>query len=231
MDVEVKVVPQGQELILREGNAPDVEVKQPVALAGTVESVIDFAKKRVSRMEKLDTHVILNEDAGELTLVVGEQDRIRHTVTGKMIPHPYISEMGINQNKSYSIAMLIKLFKLNRRFFSTREQHAELITALKNFQATTEIEFKDANDYKGNVAEVKISKVKHNIPLAFTMTIAVFKGQQKQIIPVEIEVYPENGSLCCGLVSVELAEAIEDIKAAVFAGVRKELEVYVQIEK
>jgi hypothetical protein len=224
-------VPDGV-LVIREGEAEKIAYKSRLKLDGTIGSVLDFVEKRKSTFEKLEAHAIFDMPARTITFVTQEQDEPGITVSGKMILHPFIGELGINiGTKTYSINALLNALKMYGRFFSTRSEHAMIVDSLSKFSAKTETEFKDSNDFKGNTAFTKITKVKHEIPLEFNLKLPIYRGMEPSEFKVDIEVLPDNGSLQCRIVSIELAEAMDTLQKEVFDQAEKELGEYLIIKK
>lgn len=223
---QINITPKDGELVIRHGEAPAIHERKTLQLNGHIGAVLNFAIKRKDRIEPLDTHVTIDEQKRTITLVTKEQDADGIIISGKMVEHPYIEELGVNKNKTYLIQSLIKALKLNGRYFKSRIDHATLLDSLSKFQAKTEIEFKDTNDYKGSVAQSKIVKVTHDIPLSFSMSIPIFKGELPTEFGVTIEVFPDNSTLYCQLISVDLADAMEKTVIETFAKAEQALSEY-----
>jgi len=230
-EVKVQVEAVNGEITIRTGAALPLEPKVQVTMRGTIESVLDFAKKREAEINEKKTHVIIKRKSGCMVMVVNEDEKLDYQIEGSMVLHEYIQQLGINEGKAFTITALINLFKLNRRFFTSRDAHSALVAALMNFSAKTEIEFANSNDFKGNVAQKKIVAIKHEIPLVFEMKIPIFEGLEESSFNVEIEVYPDNGSIVSSFVSVDLAEQIDQYKKEVFAKVKEALKKYVIIQQ
>lgn len=228
-EVQVTVTDETKEVVIRHGQAAEIEKKQAVSLSGDFSSVIDFETKRRKQISEKDSHIIINTEKMEIIFVVNESDRVRHTVSGAMMLHPFIKEMHINEDHEYTIPGLLKLLKLNRRFFMTKTDHANMVKALSEFQAKTETTFVNSNDYKGSTAFSLVRKVTSEIPLEFQMKIPIFIGTEEREFQVKVEVVPDGTSLVCSLVSVELAEMMEEITKAEIQKVKSHFEKYVQI--
>lgn len=231
--VEIKITSDKEgELVIRTGEAERIAYKSRLKLDGTIGSVLDFVQKRKETFEKLEAHAIFDMPAKTITFNTHEQDEPGITVSGKMIQHPFISELGINVGaKTYTINGMLNALKMYGRYFSTRTQHAAIVDSLSKFSAKTEIEFKDSNDFKGNTAFTKITKVKHDIPLDFMLKLPIFRGMEPTEFKVDIEVFPDNGSLQCRVISIELAEAMDSLQKEVFDNAEKELSDYLIIKK
>jgi hypothetical protein len=215
------------EIIIRQGIAAALETKTNLEISGSIGSLLDFVKKRKKTIDPLAAHVIMDKNAGYIRLLTNEQGQQgTYEITGHLVPHPFIQTLGINLNKGYTMAQLINALKLNRIYFSSKLDHQNLIAAMMNFQARTEIDFTQANDFKGNVANSKIIKVKHEIPLDFLLTLPLFVGSEKQTIKIEVEVIPDNGSLVFMLISLDMVEYMDSIKQELFNTAEKALADY-----
>lgn len=228
----INQIPESGIITILHGAAAPIEVKSPVNLSGTIDSVMDFELKRRGLFcVPSDCHVIINTANRSVVFVTNEQDRVKHTVTGKMIPNPVIEELGINQERNYNMMQLLKILKLRGALFASRSDHAAIIDSLLKFSARTETEFENSNDYKGNVAYKKITKVTHDIPLDFTLNIAPFVGGEKIPVKVVAEVTPDGQSLVCNLISVELSEEMDKKTEETLKAARAHFSNYAIIEQ
>lgn len=225
-DLKLNITTDNKELIIRTGQAITLNEITPIKLNGTITSVLDFEEKRRSEINNLKAHVIINRKNGTVNFITQEDEKIGCDITGTMILHEYIKMLKINEGGGFTIQQVVNLLKLNRRFFASREVHAAMMNSLTNFQAKTEIEFSKADDFKGSVANSKIVKVKHEVPLSFTMKIPVFEGEEPTEFLVDIEVTPDNGSLTCAFISVDLVEIIEATKDETMKKVKEQLAIY-----
>lgn len=229
--IEVNAPKDGVLTILT-GEAEVIKYKQNLILQGNLESLIDFVAKREKLIDKDTTHVIFNEEKQIVKLVTSEQDDVQIIVAGSLEMHSDLAEMGINVRDKYrSIAGMIQLFKLRRRFFHTNDQHAEFLDKLKKFEVKTEIEFKNQDDFKGSIVQSKITNIKTQIPLSFSLHMKVFKGGPKREFGVEVEIVPDAGSIKLLLMSTELQEIIEDYVEEQFDNVREVTKDYVNINQ
>lgn len=222
-DLKINVTPTGNEVIIREGAARPIYEKPAIELTGTIRSVLAFDEKRSDTYEPTTVHVIMHYDNGTVQLVAKEQDKDGFTVTGKLIKHPFVESLMINKEKFWPISALASKLKVNRQYFGNREAYEGVIKALNTLEVNVTSNFKDQNDYAGNVVQQKIQNASHNIPKTFDLKVPVYQGFQAETINVTIEVVPDGQTIKVGLLSLDLVERETAIKEELFAEVKTKL--------
>jgi hypothetical protein len=197
------------EIVILEGKAPDTW-REPIKvnLQGNIFAPGEFVTKRENEVAALKqkTHVIFDYDNLSIQLVVDEENHYQQKVIGKLTLFPEFESLGINRQKNYTVRDLYKVLRFQRAFFQSREDHAAILDQLKKFQAKTEIEFQNINDFKGSTALSKIQTCKTNLSYNFNLNIPIYKGTDALTFQVEIEFEPNDGSIVCWLVSEDVAE-------------------------
>lgn len=197
------------EIIIREGKAPDTW-REPVKvdLKGNIFAPGEFVTKRADEVASLkqQTHVIFDYRNLSISLVVNEENHYQQKVFGQLQVFKELAELGMNGAKKYTVRELYQVLRLKRAYFATREEHAQILDKLKKFEARTEVEFKNLNDFKGSTALQKIQTCTTNLSYNFTLNIPIYEGTDAKTFPVEIEFEPTDGSIICWLISEDLAE-------------------------
>lgn len=209
MTNEIKVIPQGSELIIRDGKAQELFPPRKVKISGNIEAPGEYFQKRWSpEIEALKdkTHVTVDNENLTISLVVNETDHHCVEVGGKLEFFGDFLSFNINRPQHYSVSGLFKMLRMKRAYFKNREDHALVLDQLKKFEANTEVQFKSTNDFKGSTALQKIQVCKTNLTYSFILNIPIYKGLPEMSFPVEIEFEPTDGSIVCWLVSEDLAE-------------------------
>lgn len=216
-DLNLNIVADGGVLVIRQGyEAEPLPLKEPVRLklAGSVESLLDFAKKRPELLDPKISHLIIVAGDGsnlQATFVHDETSPYSAEVVGKLVANKEVSELGINTSKKYDTHALISALKMKRHLFESREAQAAILTALKTFNGNITTEFKDTNDFAGNVVYSKITKCTTNLVLEFNLSIAPFIGSKASTVQVIVEVEPSpNNHLTLNLVSYDLVDVIKE---------------------
>jgi hypothetical protein len=179
------------ELTVREGAAPrQLEIKPPVAIdiSGVIGAPLEFLRKRVDagQFEQKRSHLIVNRDAVSLRLVINEDDPyLSGNVVGVLSYHSKFVEFGINMGKVWTPIKLGQFFKMNRAFFTDKEENMNLVAKLMNFTATVnnsiERSAKESGDRTDNFSQV----VHSNLPESFKLSIPIFKGMPAEELEVE----------------------------------------------
>lgn len=194
MEHKISLTTSGNELIIREGKALDLQPPRKVQLSGDIFAPGEFFAKRKEEISKVldKTNVIVDYEGLSISLCVNETDAYAQMVTGKMEFFKDFLDFGINRGKKYSISDLYKMLRLKRAYFTKREDHAEILSQLQKFEAKTEVEFKSTNDFKGTAAHQKIAICKTNLTYKFILNIQIYKGTPASTFPVDIEFEPTD---------------------------------------
>ncbi len=208
MEHQINITSNGNELIVREGQAAKIYEPRKVNLTGNIFAPGEYFEKRRPEISSIldKTHVVVDMEGLSITLCVNDRDEFAHTITGRLEFFKDFLDFGINRKKKYGVQELYSMLRLKRAYFTKREDHALILDQLKKFEANTEIEFKATNDFKGTAALHKIEKCKTNLTYNFTLNIPIYKGIPASTFPVEIEFEPTDGSIICWLLSEDLAE-------------------------
>jgi hypothetical protein len=208
MDQKLTIVPSGDTLVIRTGEAEKIYPPKKVNITGNIQAPGEYYQKRQPQIsDKLHlTHVIVDIENLTIKLTINETSEFAEYVSGKLEHFKEFTDFGINRQKKYGIQELYKMLKLKRAYFQRREDHAVILEQLRKFEAKTEIEFQSMNDFKGATALKKIESCKTNLTYNFVLNIPIFKGFPPSSFPVEIEFEPHDGGIICWLASQDLAE-------------------------
>lgn len=205
------------ELIIREGSAPQVlDPKPPVKinLQGVIGTPVEFLTQRSKESDQFNekrAHVIVERENVEITLVFNENDEYtRGKVSGKLSYHPKFVEFGINAAKGWTPNKLGEFFKMNRTFFPDREKNMELVSKLKNFDATVSSKIEQERNENGSFKDNYGAVVQSNLPDAFTVKIPIFKGTPAETLEVEIYASVDGRDVTLSLVSPSALQILEE---------------------
>lgn len=204
------------EVIIREvSNVNEIPVKPPVklVLCGVITSPVEFLKHRIGLIDQQYCHVIVDREKIEIMLVVDENKEYeRKEITGKLSVHPKFSEFGINTGKAWEPNQLGLFFKMNRSFFSTKEDAAKLVSLLTNFEARVNSVVEKQKDQKGDFKDNFSGIVTSNLPEAFNLNIPVFRGYDSEILEVEFYATVNGRDVKLQLVSAGANDVLESIR-------------------
>ena len=207
------------EITIREVNSVnELPVEPPVILAlqGTITAPLEFLSKRISDTDQIPqqrSHITVDREHMAVVLVTNENDPylIGH-IRGDLEYHPKFEEFGINGNKTWTPSELGMFFKMNRAFFSTKEDNMKLVTDLMNFKASVdnkiERSLKESGDRTDNFAQV----VNSNLPKAFNLVIPIFKGMPPETIEVETFARINGREVSFILLSPGAQQIVEEVR-------------------
>lgn len=206
------------EVVIREGEAtPELAPKPPVKtnLSGVIGTVAEYLTKRIKtgQFEQKDCHILVNRDEIEITLITNESDEYRRgKITGRLEYNPKFVEFGINAAKAWVPAELGMFIKMNRSFFTNREENMKLVSDLMNFTADVnnkiERTLKENGSNTANFSQV----VNSNLPASFTVVMPIFKGTPAETIEVETFARVNGREVSFVLLSPGAQVSLEDLR-------------------
>lgn len=183
---------QKAELVIREvTTVNELPVKEPLKLeiVGTLGSVYEFLSKRKNTPEQIqpeNCHILVAREVMVIKLIFNERDYYnKGIITGILAKHPKFQEFGINEGKTWTPTSLGLFFKMNRAFFTTREDNMKLVSDLMNFTATVNNNIEKSAKESGDRSDKFEQVVNSNLPKSFTLKMPIFKGMGAESIEVE----------------------------------------------
>lgn len=205
----------GKAMILH-GQAPkqlDNLAPVKIDIQGVIHAPLEFLKHRVNDIDQHKAHILVNRDNLTIILVICEDDPyLRGEVMGKLQLSKIFINLGINANKQWEPAQLGQFLKLNRAFFTSREDCDRVVNALKSFNAKVNQTIERETKENGNRAQSFRQAVDSNIPDKFTLRIPVVSGGQPCEIEVETYATIDGQSVSIALQSPGANEIVEDVR-------------------
>jgi len=210
-NIHVKFENVGEKLIISQ--AEELKPKYPllVVLNGVITSPGNYIEQRIEGFQVDKSHLIVNRKDMTLKLVVNEADPLNTAnITGSLTLHADFKKFKINSGETWSAVDLSDFIKMNRSFFTSKEVAAKLVKQLREFKAKVNNEIELKKDDRANYDVRKAQVVNSNLPEAFTIVVPMFVGQDKQSIPVEINIHPDT--LECQLCSPDANDILIEYK-------------------
>lgn len=210
-----------KELIIREVDTV-VEDKLPVLepdkveISGNITAIFAFLEKRWnaedSQVDHCRTHILVDRDNLQMTLVVNETDkREKKTVVGTIQLSRQYTAFGVNK-KLWESTDLGNFFRINRSYFEKKETNMNLVTLLKRFTAKVNTEVEREEKDNGSVTDVYRKVVDSNLPEAFAVKIPIFKGTQPEVFSIEIIAHVEGKHAVLELISPDAEAIVEEVR-------------------
>lgn len=214
--VEIKLHENQKQLTLLEGQAPKqapVVHDDDFCIEGGINTPILFDEQFTSEDERSKVcgrrYLHLNRQEKTATLHCYYDRSINREVRGKLFVNPEIKELGINEDKKYTLSDLARRLKAIRFWFADTDQHADLISQLKNFTADVRQKLEKADDGRGNVKKHFSQAVDTDVPFEFKLKMPIYRGESERTFNVEILMDVRDGGVTCFLESAELRMLLE----------------------
>jgi len=206
-------VKEGTQILeIREGQALPLHELKSLILAGSLQAPGDFLDVRKDQFPIDKSHVIVNEDAGTITLNSYDREDIgKISVKGQLQVHPDFNRIGINDSENLrSTSDLATWIKMNRTFFESKIVAMNLVTILRNFKANISKQLESKTDDRANYSTLRQQVVESNIPESFKITVPLYVGLKPVTFDVEIVIDPDD--LSCALISPDAADKSKQLK-------------------
>lgn len=207
------------ELIIREvKEVNELKVKEPIkiGLSGTIGAPAEFLLKRMDQADQINQkrcHIIVDREDISIKLVFNENDEYnRGEVTGTLEAYPKFKEFGINTGKVWTPTQLGLFFKMNRAFFTSREDNMKLVSDLMSFTATVNNSIERSAKENGDRTDKFEQVVNSNLPKSFNLVIPIFKGIAAETIEVETFAQVDGRQVSFTLLSPGAQAILEEIR-------------------
>ncbi|MDR2919708.1 MAG: hypothetical protein LBV72_10145 [Tannerella sp.] len=210
------------EVIIREGSAMKILDPKPpvkVGIVGVIGAPLEFLSKRLSDPDQIEPkrcHILVDREKLSIELITSEDNEYQKgSVKGILQLHPKFEEFGINSKKTWEPAALGQFFKMNRSFFPNRDENMQLVSDLKNFNATINANMERQSKENGSMKASYGQVVNSNLPEAFTLNIPIFKGVESTTLQVEAYATIDGGDVFLQLFSPAANQMIEEMRDSV----------------
>ncbi len=211
----------GKELTIRQGKALEVLPKKQNIWSGLIDSPLQFLQKREDVLDLYACVVLVMRSELTIRLVTDESSQLRDEVFGTLYLSDKYKAFGINSGNYITPHEMAALIKMNRTAFENIDVAMRLVSQLQNFKAKVNKEVEAKKDDRANYSSHLSQVVDSNLPESFKLNIPIFKGQQKQLI--EVEVYIRASDLNCCLMSTEANDVIETTRDAIIDDVLEKI--------
>jgi hypothetical protein len=202
-NIEINLKGDQKELILREGDASPVEVPQQIALSGGIQNPARFHAIRPGTPK--ESLVVFSRAQKMITFFENPEKQYCARIEGCLLENEDLKAFGIN-DKMWGVQDLARFLKMNKVFFSDRDEAEGIITKLTSLRATTTTDIEMEKDDRGNSRSLKDKKTVSNVPLEFILKIPIYVGYAPKTFLVEIAIDSTDGGMRLWLESPELRE-------------------------
>lgn len=234
----------------REYVAPvEYKAPEPLNISGTIDTPLEFLKKRLLTIDIANAHVEVCRDTSEISLVINESNyhpslssedldlyHDKDILLDKFLPTSRIvgtiryskefADLGINSDvQRWSPVKLAQYFRLNRHLFDDKQVSMALVSQLKNIKATISGKYQKEKETHGTISQTEFFElhIAHELPDSFVLNMPIFKGGEKAKFAVEIDAEYIDGNILVSLVSPAMNEAMEVARDAIIDDVVKKI--------
>ncbi len=223
---------EGNELILRIGDAMPIEMPVGLNIVGAINGPSAFWDKRKKDHNIQKCHVTFDRNKGMIILHVNETSaKEGHVITGQIESNPDLKGMLINSNKTFTCKELMDHLKFNRVLFNEKDVNAKIVNQLQMFKAKVTNEKEQSDDFKGNQKNVNNYKLETEFEAGFILKCPIFKGCEDKTFKVEVLVSVTDGDVEYWLESRELKELESSEKWKLLDDELKKFDELVKIEQ
>jgi hypothetical protein len=226
MEQDLKILLDGatKELIIRTGGAPENEPQpKKISITGAITALMAYIRHR-----KPDTnlcHVEISKENLIAKFYENGKDVRATTVEGTIEINPELTKFAINSTCTHrDRTNLLTFLRTNRYFFPNKTAHAELVTAVTNFNAKVDLALQQSETKQGSKVNNFSKNVTADVPLNAVIEIAIFKGEKPKKISIEICYDVTETGASFWFESVELDEQMKDSINETFDALTAELE-------
>lgn len=213
---------QKAEVVIREvDKVNELPVLEPekVNVSGTITSIFSFLEKRwgcEGQINHEHTHIIVDRDNLSMTLVANETDaRNKMVIVGKLQLSRQFMEFHINDGYVWEPLVLSQFFKMNRAYFSNRDENMKLVSVFKNFKAKVNTDYERDRKENGSYTDNYSQIVDSNIPDRFSVVLPIFKGTKAQSIEVETYATINGHDVTVQLISPSAQQVVDETLDAI----------------
>lgn len=213
---------QKAEVVIREvDKVNELPVLEPekVNVSGTITSIFSFLEKRwecEGQINHEHTHIIVDRDNLSMTLIANETDaRNKMVIVGKLQLSRQFMEFHINDGYVWEPLVLSQFFKMNRAYFSNRDENMKLVSIFKNFKAKVNTDYERDRKENGSYTDNYSQIVDSNMPDRFFVVLPIFKGTKAQSIEVETYATINGHDVTVQLISPSAQQIVDETLDAI----------------
>lgn len=232
-EIKLNITSQNKDVIVRTGEALQLKEPLKIDIKGNIDAVSRFITQRNSVENTIcaqEAIILVDREALSITLKAEPENFYGAIVKGELTINSLLQNFGINTGNKFTQSDLVSLLKLNRVFFADLDEHAKILSSIKNFKANVNKEIVSAKDGRGNNQNVNNQNITTDLAFDFKLNIPIFKGEKASVFMVEILLDITDAGTRFWLESMELNDLIINYCDTVINSNLKELQGFCIIE-
>ncbi len=192
------------EIVLREGEAIKHQYAKKYSATGVITAPKDFIKLIEDKTKSIVEYYYKDQ---KIKLFADPTDNEGAEITGQISINPDLVAFGINKDRFFTSADLIKHVRKYAHCFSTPQEAKELIQTLQNFEVKFEQTHKKEDDRKGNTEDSVKNAIKFHkgeVKDKIQLLLPLFVGSPKVAFEVEVEIEKQGTAPVFGFYSITM---------------------------
>lgn len=201
----------------------------PITFTDTVFDDFPEVVKRMVLNGQVDPKkaiVLIDVVSGKVELWTDDTDKA-HKFEAKIVLNPDLVKLGINTNKTLSNAEFIQKIKWYGSNFTDEGVFRKLLADYMKFSGTvSSIRESELNNGSGALKDslsISVQLQNSNITKEFALNIAVLRGGDRKVVPVQIGFDGTDGEVKIFLESIPLKEMLDNVVEQLVEQVKAEL--------
>jgi hypothetical protein len=192
------------EIVLREGEALKHQYPKKYVATGVITAPKDFIKQIVDKAKVVVEYYYKDQ---KIKLNADPTNNEGAEIIGQIVVNPDLMAFGINKDRFFTSADLIKHTRKYAHCFSTPQEAKELIQTLQNFEVKFEQTHKKEDDRKGNTEDSVKNAIKFHkgeVKDKIQLLLPLFVGSPKVAFEVEVEIEKQGTAPVFGFYSITM---------------------------
>jgi hypothetical protein len=221
-ETKVNVTTNENEIVIRHGEAAELEPISKVKIIGDIDTVVNYVKHRKPDVNLC--HVVQDKKAFTAVLHTNPKFETSPIVEARLEKNDLLNELGVNTGKKYSRDELIQVLRFNRTLFPNTDEYARLLGAVNDFTAKVDISLQQSGDNRGNKVSNFGKTVKSDVPLNSVIFMPLFTSFEPVKLTLDICFDVTAQGAIFWLESLDLKTIIEKAANDTFDSMRATLE-------
>lgn len=208
-DFKINVTPNGNELILRTGEAEKLVPPQKVVAQGTIVAPADWLKDH-PQFNTAHAMVILDNKAGTIVYHSNPSSHLGESITGTLLVTKQFNRLKINTGENWSALKLAKHLKEITALATQKVEHMKVIASLEKLKIKVKTELEKVKEESGS-AKIDYERiVDTNLVTDLSYTVAIYEGEAPVTVTAKIIVDDvNNGDAILQVISYDLEDEID----------------------
>lgn len=209
--IQFHVSTLGNELIIRQGSAPDIHDPEShviVGGAGTIKSYVDKRRNLIGGLQGVNTatdYILVEPKKLRATLYIQPENHFSWTVSSELKRNEFLEAFGINKGKKFSRKEIMKLVKYNAHLFANVEEVSSILGSLQNLKVDAQISNEQSSDNRANASKKFQKSVYVDLLSTFVLQTSLYQYTEPRRFIVELCFETTDTDILFWLESSELA--------------------------